>query len=138
MFALYTKEGRSWTVKSTIKMEGMDPMVTYMKTEVVKVGDDFAEIKTTMLDKDKKEMMPGTTTKISFRVPKASGTPGIVPKVETKDETIKVEAGEFECTVTTTDNAGTKTTVWMSKKLSGLMVKMEAATVTSELVEFKD
>jgi Ca2+-binding EF-hand superfamily protein len=143
LFTLYTKEGRSWTVKSTMKMQGMDDMVSYMKTEVVKVGDDFAEIKMTMLDKDKKEMagMSPTTTKISFRVPKASGTPKEGPKVETKEETIKVEAGEFECIVTTVEANGSKTTSWTSKKFAGLLVKTTtsgAAEMTMELVEFKE
>ncbi len=143
LFALYTKEGRSWTMKTVAKVAGME-MVTYMKTEVVKVGDDYAEIKVTMLDKDKNPMMgmEPTTTKISFRVPKASGTPKEGPKVETKEETIKVEAGEFECIVTTVENNGYKTTAWTSKKYAGLAVKTSTTgsgtDTATELVEFKD
>ena len=136
-FALYLKEGRSWTIKNITKIEGMDPMVSYTLTTVVKVGDDYAEIETSMLDKDKKPMMgmPATKTKLEFRVPKSTGAqPKDVPKVETKTETIKVEAGEFECLMV--EVSGTKS--WSSKKFAGLLVKMESATTTCELVEFKE
>jgi hypothetical protein len=116
-----------------------------MKTEVVKVGEDYAEIRITMLDKDKNPMpgMEPTTQKISFRVPKSSGgTPTSGPKAETKDETIKVEAGEFECTATTSEQNGFKSTVWVSKKFAGLMVKMTSSgsgtESATELIEFKE
>jgi hypothetical protein len=144
LFALYTKEGRSWTVKHTVKMSGMEDMVSYIQTDVVKVGDDYAEIKMTMLDKDKKPntSMGDPTVKISFRVPKATGTPKEAPKVETKDGTVKVEAGEFECTVTTVETNGYRTTAWVSKKFAGLLVKSSTtgsgSETVSELVEFKE
>jgi hypothetical protein len=132
-------------VKVSTKMTGFES-VSYMKTEVVKVGEDFAEIKTTMLDKDKNPMagMEPTTQKMSFRVPKANGgtAPKEGPKVETKDETIKVEAGEYECTATTMESNGMKTTSWVSKKFPQLCVKSvsksDSMETTMELVEFKD
>lgn len=138
-FALYTKVGRSWTTKTTANYGGIE-MVTYTKTEVLEVGDDFAKIKTTVLDKDKKEMMPGTETKISFRV--ASGSGGTAPEVKTEEETIKVEAGEYECVKVTVEAAGTKTTSWTAKKFPGLLVKSSSegggGKSSTELVEFKE
>jgi hypothetical protein len=55
-------------------------------------------------------------------------------KTEITEETIKVEAGEFECIVTET--GGNK--VWSSKTHPGLLVKMTHASGSAELVEFKE
>jgi hypothetical protein len=129
--ALYKKEGRSWTVKNVTKIEGMDDMVSYSKSEVVKVTDAEATVKMTNMDKDKKPMGDPTEYPVKFDTPKGETT-GDAPKVEIKEETIKVEAGEFACTVT--ELSGTKT--WMSKEFPGLMVKSEHAAGSSELIEF--
>ena len=133
-YALYKTEGRSWTTKSVTKMEGMDDMVSYSKTEVVSVADDHAMIKMTMMDKDKKPMagMEPTETKIEFKTAEAPACGGDAPEV--KEETVTVEAGEFECIVT--EVSGTKS--WSSKKYPGLPVKMESANMTMELVEFSE
>lgn len=143
LFTLYTKKGRTWTVKTVSKYGDMET-VTHMRYEVTSVGEEEAEFKVTMLDKDMKEMgVPATTSKISFRVPKGSTDP-VDPKAapQVVDEKIKVKAGEFECTKTTSEVAGNKSTVWISKKYGGLMVKMESSSsmgsTTMELVEFKD
>ncbi|MBE7492854.1 MAG: hypothetical protein HS108_14020 [Planctomycetes bacterium] len=132
-YALYKNKGWSWTVKNEMDAGGTK-MVTHSKTEVVEVAADHAMIKMWTLDADMKPMagMPEPTpTKIEFKT--ADAPAGNAPKVETKEETVEVKAGKFECTVT--ENAGTKT--WMSKEYPGLMVKMESATMKSELIEFK-
>jgi Ca2+-binding EF-hand superfamily protein len=138
-FALYTKVGRSWMTRTTANYGGFE-VVSYTRTEVLEVGDDYAKIKVTSLDKDKKEMAPGMETRISFRV--ASGTGGTAPEVKTEDETITVEAGEYECVKTTVDTAGMKTSSWTARKFPGLLVKSTSEGAggksSTELVEFND
>lgn len=138
-FALYTKVGRSWMTKTTANYGGFET-VSYSKIEVLEVGDDYAKIKITSLDKDKKEVFPGMETKVSFRV--ASGSGGTAPEVKTEEETVKVEAGEYECLKVTVEAAGTKTTSWTAKKFPGLVVKSVSegggGKSSTELVEFKD
>ena len=134
-YFLYKKEGRSWTLKYTTTIPGMDPMVSYMKTEVTEVAADHALTEMTMMDKDKKPMagMEPTETKIAFIVapPREDGD---LPDFETTDETISVEGGEFECTLT--EVSGTK--VWMAKKYPGLVVKLETQSTVGELIEFNE
>ncbi len=142
-YALYKKEGRTWMIKSTSKFNGTE-LVSYMKYEVKSVADDHAIVVFTMLDKDKKpnEYIKPTEQKIEFVKATEGNGNSDAPEVKTVEETIKVDAGEFECTKTETEVGGNKTTVWMSKKLPGLMVKSttksEKMDFVSELVEFKD
>jgi hypothetical protein len=98
------------------------------------VTDTEATVKMTSMDKDKKPQGDPTEYPVKFETPKVETTGDEAPKVETKEETVKVEAGEFECTVT--EMSGTKT--WMSKKYPGLMVKSEHSAGGSELVEFNE
>lgn len=135
-FALYKEEGRKWKHKSVTKMDGMEDMVSYTAYEVITVGDDAATYKMTMLDKDGEPMAGAepTETEVKFETPEVTDTGADAPEVETTEETITVEAGEFECTVT--EMSGTKT--WMSTKYPGLLVKMEGASNTMELVEFSE
>lgn len=134
-YALYKKEGRKWKLKSVTKMEGMDDMVSFMEYEITKVADDHAMQKMTMLDKDGKPMagMDPTETKIPFATAEAPACTG-GEAVEMKEETVKVEAGEFECYVT--EVAGTKS--YSSKKYPGLLVKTEGASNSMELIEFTE
>ncbi|MCA8919483.1 MAG: hypothetical protein KDB68_15380 [Planctomycetes bacterium] len=134
-YALYKKEGRKWKHKSVTKMEGMDDMVSFMEYEITKVADDHAMQKMTMLDKDGKPMagMDPTETKIEFKTAEAPACTG-GEAVEMKEETVKVAAGEFECYVT--EVAGTKS--YSSKKYPGLLVKMEGASNSMELIEFTE
>ncbi|CAG0979742.1 hypothetical protein PLCT2_01830 [Planctomycetaceae bacterium] len=133
VYALYKKKDRTWTHKNDFGGN-----VSHMKVQVVDVKDDHAMTKTWMLDKDMKAMagMPEPEpVKVEFKKVEApkDGTK-CAPKVETKDETIKVAAGEFECTWTKTGDTET----WMAKKYPGLIVKSKMAAGTMELVEFKD
>jgi hypothetical protein len=111
----------------------MEDIISYVKTEVTEVADDHAMIKTTLMDKDKEPMagMEPTETKIEFQIAEP-GEGEKAPEVKTTEETITVEAGEFACTVIET--GGSK--IWMSKDHPGLMVKLEHAYGTAELVEF--
>lgn len=133
-FALYKKKGRKWTLKSTTKMEGMDPMVSYMEYEIVDVTDKSAKQKMTMLDKEKKPMagMQPTETEIKFETPKVEAPKCGAKAPEMKKEKIKVEAGEFECYFM--EVAGTKS--WSSVEYPGLPVKSEGASNTMELISF--
>jgi Ca2+-binding EF-hand superfamily protein len=147
MWALYKKEGRSWTVKNVSEFMGTEN-ITYTKTEVIKVAADHCVIKITMMDKDKKPFagMAATEMKVEFKTA-AGGTPEGAPKIkDLGTETIKVEAGEFECQVTevVTEAAGATYTTksWSNKKYPGLSVKSETTSKDmsskSELVEFKE
>lgn len=143
-FALYKKKGRVWVTKSVMKMQGMDDMVTYNKSEVIDVTDKAAKVKMWSLDKDKKPMAgmeAGTEMEIKFETPKVDAPKCGAKAPEVKKETIKVAAGEFECNVMETEAAGSKTKSWSSVKYPGLPVKSEttgAANMTSELVEFNE
>jgi Ca2+-binding EF-hand superfamily protein len=137
----------SWTVKNTSKFMGIEN-VSYTKTEVVARAADHCTVRYTMLDKDKQPIAGVAPTEVKIEFRKSAGTPAAdAPKVtELGTETIKVEAGEIECTVTQVEMeiAGAKhtTKTWMHKKYPGLMVKSEStsdqSSVISELVEFID
>lgn len=134
-YALYKKEGRKWKTKSVMKMEGMDDQVSFTEYEIISVADDHAVQKMTMLDAEgnPNEHVPPSETKIEFTTAEATDTDGESAPEPTK-ETIKVEAGEFECYVT--EQSGTKS--WSSVKYPGLAVKMESDNMTMELVEFSE
>jgi Ca2+-binding EF-hand superfamily protein len=139
---LYKKVGRSWTWKSTANYAGTE-MVSYIKYEVLEVGDTWVKVKMTTMDKDKKEYpgMAPTETKMDFG--SGSGSGGAAVDMKTlADETVKVEAGEFECKVTEVEVSGNKTKSWMSKKFDGLVVKTASESSmgksSMELVEFKE
>ncbi|MBK8208525.1 MAG: EF-hand domain-containing protein [Planctomycetes bacterium] len=141
-FALYKKKGRTWTMRTESDYSGFKN-TSYMKTEIIEVTETYAMVKYTMLDKDKKAYpgMEPTETKLEFKTATGNGgTPAEAPKTE--DETIKVEAGEFECVKTTTEANGAKSIVWTSKKTPGLLVKVvseaSGGKTTMELIEFKD
>jgi hypothetical protein len=133
-YSLYKKVGRSWMHKSVTKLPGIDDMISYMKYEITAVKDDHAIQVMTMLDAEKKpnEFVPPTEIKIEFVVPEPSDDVEEAPKP--KQETVKVEAGEFKCYVF--EHHGTKS--WMSIKYPGLLVKMEGENHSMELVEFKE
>ncbi len=89
----------------------------------------------TMLDKDKKPMAgmeKGTETKIPLR--EVRRPPGGAEAPEMERETVKVEAGEFECYKIEMN----KTKTWSSIKYPGLLVKMEGEQTNMELIEFVD
>ncbi|MBK8206212.1 MAG: hypothetical protein IPK87_05360 [Planctomycetes bacterium] len=136
-YALYKKVGRSWTTKTVMTIAGMpDPMISYTKMEVLSVDDNGAKYKMTTMDKDKKETY-SADQEMKFTVvdtPACTGT--AAPKMT--EETVKVEAGEFECYVVESEAGGVKSKSWSSKKYPGLAVKMETDTMKMELIEFKD
>jgi len=134
-FALYKKKGRKWMHKSTTKMEGMDPMVSYMSYEITDVNDKEATQLMMMLDKDKKPMAgmeKGTESKIPLVAAKTEPVKDAKPAAEPKKEKCKVEAGEFECYLTEMND--TKT--WSSVEFPGLLVKMEGKQTSMELISF--
>lgn len=146
-YALYKKEGRVWKHKSVSKMGDMPENVSFTQWTVKSVAADHAMVEMAMFDADGKpnEWVKPSESKIEFAT--ATGTTGDAPKVETKEESIEVKAGKFDCIVTETEAAGMKTKSWSSKKYPGLLVKSvtsgEMAGVgksetTMELVEFKE
>jgi len=140
-WALYKKKGRTWTWKIASKYSGYES-VMYSKYEVIEVTETKATVKLSTLDKDKKELF-SQNTDIEFKAASTDGkTDGNAKAPEVTEEKIKVEAGEFECQKTVVESGGNKTTSWMSKKYSGLLVKNESKSEQGEsvmeLVEFKD
>ncbi|MCA8916539.1 MAG: EF-hand domain-containing protein [Planctomycetes bacterium] len=134
LFSLYQKVGRSWTVKLTTGLAGMDPVIQYAKTEVIDASGSWAKIRVTLLDKDMKPgSLPASESKVQFKTGKPRGD------AEVTEETIKVEAGEFDCNVVTITANGQTTRMWTSRKYPQLIVKVTSDGVTtssSELIEF--
>lgn len=144
-YALYKKKGRAWMLKTTTTMDGMDPMVSYMKYEVTEVTDAAATCKIYMYDKDKKPMPgmeEGNEVKIEFRMPEPP--PGdAAPQPETEDGgTITAAGRDWATTKTTTQVGGSESTFWMAKDLPGLIIKGEFGgkqyKSTMTLEEFSD
>ncbi|MHC4840661.1 MAG: hypothetical protein ACYTDT_06795 [Planctomycetota bacterium] len=135
-FALYKKEGRKWKHKSVTSIEGMDDMISFMEYEIIEVTEKHAVQKMTMTDKNGEPFagVKPTETTIKFKIPESVEDDDEIEAPEMESETIKVEAGEFECHVT--DLGGTK--VWSSIKFPGLLVKMEGESNSMELVEFTE
>lgn len=137
-YTIYRTVGNKWKLKSTTTIEGMDPLASFTAYEVLEVNDDGAKVKFTFLDADGSEMM-FYEMEIPFTTADDMGE--AVDEPETTDETITVEAGEFECTKMVTQAGGSTTTSWMSKKHPGLVVKAEtsdgAGDTTTELVEYE-
>ena len=125
VWAAYKHEGLKAVVKNTMKIEGQPDNVSYMVTEITKVAADHAMMKTTMLDKDKKEMMAGTETKIEFKTAEPVKCAKPVEAKKPEEKKVKVEAGEFDCVSYDGEN-------WMMKDYPFVMVKSKMG----ELVEF--
>ena len=142
-FALYRKKGRTWMHKNTTNIEGMDPMVTYIKWEVTEVSDSGATYKLYMLDKDKKPMggmEEGTENKLDFpkELPEAPADPGNEGPKDLGEETLEAAGRKWVCKVWEHDSAGQKMKYWLSVEFTGLLVKMVGETFTQELEEFSD
>ncbi|MBX3459303.1 MAG: EF-hand domain-containing protein [Planctomycetes bacterium] len=136
-WGVYRKAGRSWMLK--VEVDFGFKNVSYTKTEVLESGEDSAKVRETTLN-DKKEAIKGSPARERTVKFKKSDRGEKSPTVT--DETIKVEAGEFDCYKVTVETAGGKTTTWTSKKHPGLVVKFETEArggkTTGELVEFKE
>lgn len=125
VWAPYKHEGLKAVVKNTMKIEGQPDMISYMVTEITKVDKDYAMMKTTMLDKDKKEMAPGTETKIEFKTAEPVKDAKPVEPKKPEEKKVKVEAGEFDCVSYDGEN-------WMMKDYPFVTVKSKMG----ELIEF--
>ncbi|MGE0432847.1 MAG: hypothetical protein AB7K09_06695 [Planctomycetota bacterium] len=128
-FALYKKDGRTWTIR-----QEAGGMVMLMKSKVSKVTKDGATVTTTTTKEDGTDMgMPPQEMPITFTAA-TGGTGGEMPKnmPEVKEESVTVKAGTFNCIKM--EMAGT--TTWSSKEFPGLTVKMEGNGAKSELIEF--
>jgi len=141
-FALYKKKGRTWMHKTTTTIQGMDPMVTYMKWEITDVNEDSATYRMYILDKDKKPMAgmeEGTENKLAFpkEMPEGNPSPDGGPK-ELGEETLEAAGRNWVCKVWEQASGGQTFKYWMSVEYPGLIIKMEGDTFAQELVEFSD
>jgi hypothetical protein len=133
-FSLYRVAGRSWTLRNTLTVEGMDPLVTHTRYTVVAVDASKASYKTEMLDHNRK-LMAGTQptrSDIQFKVDELGPAHAADVEVIVSQELCEIDLGEFECTKTEVLGV----TSWMSVHWPMLPVKMELKGSTFELVEF--
>jgi len=141
-YALYKKKGRAWMHKNTTHIDGMDPLVTYMKWEITEVNESGVTYKLHMLDKDKKPMagMEAMENKLEFpkELPEAAPNPGTGGPKEIGEETLEAAGRKWVCKLWENDAAGQKMKYWMSVEYSGLIVKMVGETFSQELEEFSD
>lgn len=141
----YKTKGNTWTTKTTTKYGEMT-MVSYMKFEVTEVGEKKAKYKIIMLDEEKKETYSDEHEYEFYEVEKSEDgdKDGDEPEVELEGRVvkIKVEAGEFECLLTTYKDEESKyeSKMYMCLK-TGIGVKSwtkgEEFETTSELTEYK-
>ncbi len=129
---LYRMKGRSWTVKTTTT--GANPAVSYMQTTVKEVTDSGATLANYFLDADKKHLpgMDPVETEVPFELAVAKPLAGAAKQPATKEESKKVEAGEFACQYMEID--GFK--FWSSTTWPGLTVAYETTVAKAELVDF--
>lgn len=129
---LYRMPGRSWTVKNTTVVKGMDPSIIYTRTTVKEVREASATISMAVLDQDKKPFASVNATESQI---KFEGAPTRIIGNEPPEPTLEsrqVGAGDFECRVYET--AGAKS--WLSSHWPMLVVYVETAKLTTELVDF--
>ncbi len=121
---LYKKVGNTWTHKTEVAGN-----VSFTKNEVTKVEADHSMVKTTMMDKDKKEMMAPSENKIQtkFDAPAPVKDAPVKEARKAEKKKVKVAAGEFDCVSYDGKN-------WMSEKYPALIVKSEMM----ELVEWTE
>jgi len=140
-WALYKKKGRTWTHKTVGKCMGRED-VSYDKYEVLEVTETGAKVKVSTLDKDKKELFSETLDFEFKAVSRDGGKSDGGAAIKVTYETIKVEAGVFECQKATGERDRHKGTTWRSKKYPYLIVRNEGKgpddEYLTELVEFKD
>lgn len=127
----YGRVGRNWTVRQTSRISGTET-ISYTRTEVVTLTDKEATLKIQKLDKDRKPVEHGVSeSKVAL--------PVAPPAKDAAVETVKVAAGEFECTVSA---AGAASKSWFSRKHPGLCVKTtfkdDLSETMTELVEFNE
>ncbi len=137
IFKLYEVAGRKWTNKRVTvpNAPGGDRFDMYFCFEVIAVHDDRATIRQTALDQAKKptkdKPLDGDV-KFDADNAKFTGPPGMT---KSKDESITVPGGKFDCTLFTggLDNART----WVSKDYPGLTVRHVDDYGTTEVFEFE-
>jgi hypothetical protein len=129
-FQLYRVQGRSWKQRTTMDMGGMGPMVHITRNEVVKVTDESATLRFTMLDGDGNEFASPTEVEIKFTDDEHHGGHEGAQVVLQRKE-ITTEAGTFMCV--THDGQ-----IWSSEIYPGLMVKYDMGETKMELIEFND
>lgn len=139
----YGKVGVSWSHKIVTEFSGTQT-VSKVSYEVVAVDEErqLATVRVesaTMVAGTEFKGPPSETTMSLAPVAAGSGsTEGEGGSVETRDETITVEAGEFACRVTEATSPASTSTSWMSVDHPGLVVKQvtksAGSTVTTELL----
>lgn len=141
----YAQVGVSWAIKTTSEVAGnqSESKISY---EVVSLDEkaNVAKVKMQSVSMVGGNEYKGPEQEITMPLTAtAQGKGGTTTKgaggeVETKEETVKVPAGEFDCVVTKSTAGGNTSTVWMSKEHNGLMVKQVSETAgtksTTELV----
>jgi len=137
LFKLYEVAGRKWTTKRVTNPNapGGDRFDMYSCYEVLEVQTDHALIRQTALDQSRKPTKDKPidgTLKFDSEISPFKMQAGFI---KTKDETITVPGGKFDCEAYAGgfDNAK----VWRSKDYSGLVVRHSDDYGTTEIFEFE-
>ncbi len=129
--APYRRVGNRWMQKSTMNLQGMDPMVSFVSYEVLSVTGDSANVRMTTYDGQRQQTYQSDQA-IGIGQPAVSGS---APSADHADqiktmETITVQGGTFECEKLVGDHG---VTTWYCRK-TGLMVRLDSNTATMNLV----
>jgi len=134
--ALY-KPGATWTLRTSTQFGGMEPQVSYMRTEVKSVSERGAKVKFVMLDKDMKPLagMPDTLTEIPLPKP-------VIGRPQKELARGEEKIGQWETTWVEYEQGSSRTKTWTSSEFGQhLIIKSEMkdrqVLSTSELIAFE-
>lgn len=132
-YNLYTRVGRSWTIRFTSKLPSGKYATLKMKTSVVRVASGYAEILTESWDylDDKLQSHPDPrTTRVEFVQ---------TPKKETwgpiRSEAVDAAGLTWQCDYFEHQKEGITTRSWISQRFPGLLVKTTTIKDGSEVEE---
>jgi hypothetical protein len=138
-FILFRVAGRSWLLKRNPKpgQEGGDTGVTYHRFEVKNTHKEKADLGQTHLDSARQAEADAEfvfTVKFKADAPMFKDPFGFK---KGKVETVKTDAGSFECTVwASLGREDGDAFIWRSNDFPGLVVKQDDRFGTRELIEF--
>lgn len=129
--APYRRVGNRWMHKSTMNLQGMDPMVSFVGYEVLSVTGETANVRMTTYD-GKRQQTYQSDQAIGIS---QQGVSGSAPSADHTDqiktmETITVEGGTFACEKLVGEHG---VTTWFCRK-TGLIVRLEANTAATKTV----
>jgi hypothetical protein len=131
-FALYRNVGRTWVIRTVLIEDDGNERISHERFTVVEVNDGGAVFKTEQLDENLQpvEGAPPERTGVTFATPEFP----LENDPDLELESIRVDAGEFECRVEQRND----TRRWTAVEFPGLLVRLDAGAVRQELIKFRD